>query len=98
MRHQGGNPQGIQRGTYKLGIKRLGDILFIIKGGEGRLGDLAEDMDVTLDLVKDDEELHRFVRALIKVARGGEEVEERFSVEELNDIMNILKGENGRRA
>ncbi|ASI99115.1 hypothetical protein [Thermococcus celer] len=92
--------RGIHRasseGLYKLGIKRLGDILFIIKG-EGRLGDLAEDMDVTLDLVKDDEELHRFVRALIKVARG-EEVEERFSVEELNDIMNILKGENGRRA
>ncbi|ASJ05249.1 hypothetical protein [Thermococcus barossii] len=75
---------------YRLGVKRLGDVLFIMKE-EKRLGDIAEGMDVTLGLVKDDEELHRFVQALVRIARG-EKVEERFSLEEFNEIIGLLKG------
>ncbi|ASJ13198.1 tetratricopeptide repeat protein [Thermococcus thioreducens] len=75
---------------YRLGIKRLGDILFIMKG-EGRLGEVSEGMDVTLGLVKDNEELHRFVMALMKIARG-EKVDERFTLEEFNEILELLKG------
>ena len=75
---------------YRLGIKRLGDILFIMKK-ENRLGDISGGMEVTLRLVKDDEELHRFVRALMKMARG-EKVEERFKLDEFNEIMELLRG------
>ncbi|WP_148883342.1 hypothetical protein [Thermococcus aciditolerans] len=75
---------------YRLGIKRLGDVLFIMKE-ENRLGEVSEDMDVTLSLVKNDEELYRFVQTLVKIARG-EKVEERFSLEEFNEIIGLLKG------
>jgi len=75
---------------YRLGIKRLGDILFIMKE-ENRLSEIAEGMDVTLGLVKDDEELHRFVQTLVRIARG-EKVEERFSLEEFNEIIELLRG------
>ncbi len=75
---------------YRLGIKRLGDILFIMKE-EGRLGEVSEGMDVTLGLVKDNEELYRFVMALMKIARG-EKVEEMFTLEEFNEILELLKG------
>jgi len=54
----------------RLGIKRLGDILIILKSEE-RLGELAENMEPTLGIVRDDEELHAFVTALIELARGG---------------------------
>ncbi|NJE02145.1 hypothetical protein [Thermococcus sp. JdF3] len=75
---------------YRLGIKRLGDVLFIMKE-ENRLGEVSEDMDVTLGLVKNDEELYRFVQTLVKIARG-EKVEERFSLEEFNEIIGLLRG------
>jgi tetratricopeptide (TPR) repeat protein len=75
---------------YRLGVKRLGDVLFIMKE-KRRLNDIAEGMDVTLGLVKDDEELYSFVQALVRIARG-EEVEERFSLEEFNEILGLLKG------
>ncbi|NJE60581.1 hypothetical protein [Thermococcus sp. 21S7] len=75
---------------YRLGIKRLGDILFIMKE-ENRLGEISKDMDVTLDLVKDDEELYRFVQTLMRIARG-ERVGERFSREEFNEIIRLLTG------
>ncbi|KUH32245.1 hypothetical protein APY94_10585 [Thermococcus celericrescens] len=74
---------------YRLGIKRLGDVLFIMKE-ENRLGEVSEDMDVTLSLVKNDEELYRFVQTLMKIARG-EKVEERFSLEEFNEIIGLLR-------
>lgn len=73
---------------YRLGLKRLGDILGIIKA-EGRLGDLAENMEATLKLIEEDEELYRFTEALVKIARGGK-VRERFSLEEFNEIIEFL--------
>ncbi|QDA32550.1 hypothetical protein FH039_11215 [Thermococcus indicus] len=75
---------------YRLGVKRLGDILFIMKE-ENRLGEIARDMDVTLGLVRDDDELYRFVQTLVRIARG-EKVEERFSLEEFNEIIELLRG------
>jgi len=52
-----------------LGIKRLADILTILKN-ENRLGELAENMEPTLGLVRDDEELYSFVKGLVKIAEG----------------------------
>ena len=75
---------------YRLGIKRLGDILFIMKE-ENRLGEISKDMDVTLGLVRNNDELYRFVQTLVRIA-GGEKVEERFSLEEFNEIIELLKG------
>ncbi|NJE11445.1 tol-pal system YbgF family protein [Thermococcus sp. MAR1] len=75
---------------YRLGIRRLGDILFIMKE-ENRLGEISKDMDVTLGLVRNNDELYRFVQTLIRIA-GGEKVEERFSLEEFNEIIELLKG------
>ncbi|WP_188202624.1 hypothetical protein [Thermococcus camini] len=75
---------------YRLGIKRLGDILFIMKG-ENRLGEISKDMDVTLGLVRNNDELYRFVQTLVRIA-GGEKVEERFSLEEFNEIIELLRG------
>jgi len=48
-------------------------------------------MGVTLKLVEDDEELHRFVLTLLKVA-GGEEVAEEFTLKEFNEILESLRG------
>ncbi|ASJ10461.1 hypothetical protein A3L12_03675 [Thermococcus sp. P6] len=75
---------------YRIGVKRLGDILFIMKR-EGRLKDLSEGMEVTLKLVEDEEELHRFVLTLLKMA-GGEEVAEEFNLKEFNEILESLRG------
>ncbi|AFL95535.1 hypothetical protein CL1_1336 [Thermococcus cleftensis] len=75
---------------YRLGVKRLGDILFIMKQN-GRLGELASEMDVTLGLIKEDEELHSFALALVRLARG-EEVAEEFSLEEFNEVLRNLRG------
>jgi len=74
---------------YRLGVKRLGDILFILKE-EGRLKDITENMEPTLSLIKDDEELHRFALALIRLARG-EKVEESFSLREFNEVIESLR-------
>ncbi|NJD98378.1 hypothetical protein E3E26_00980 [Thermococcus sp. LS1] len=75
---------------YRLGIRRLGDLLFIMKK-EGRLRELAESMEVTLSLIKDDEELHRFTQALVRLAKG-ENVRSDFSLKEFNEIIDALKG------
>ncbi|HDZ35385.1 MAG TPA: hypothetical protein ENH81_00530 [Thermococcus sp.] len=75
---------------YRLGVKMLGDVLAIIKK-ESRLSELAENMDVTLKLVEGDEELYRFVQTLVKIAKG-EKVEEPFSLEEFNEIIQLLTG------
>ncbi|ANF22190.1 hypothetical protein [Thermococcus piezophilus] len=77
------------RDLYLSGIKRLGDILFIMKR-QNRLGELPENMDITLSLVKDDEELHSFVSALVRLARG-EEVKEDFKLKEFREIIEALK-------
>jgi len=74
---------------YRLGVKRLGDILFILKE-EGRLKDITENIEPTLSLIKDDEELHRFALALIRLARG-EKVDERFSLKEFNEVIESLR-------
>ncbi len=76
---------------YRLGIKRLGDILFILKEEE-RLKDITENMDATLSLIKEDEELYRFTLALIRLAMG-EEVKEAFPLREFNDVIESLKDE-----
>ncbi len=75
---------------YRLGMKRLGDFLTIIKK-EGKLSELAENMEPALKLVEDDEELYRFMIALIRLARG-EEVREKFTLPELNEAFNSLTG------
>ena len=73
---------------YRLGIKMLGDILAIIKK-ENRLAELAENMDTTLKLVEEDEELWRFTRAIVRIARG-ERVKEKFSLGEFNEVIEFL--------
>ncbi|WP_297514540.1 hypothetical protein [Thermococcus sp.] len=73
---------------YRLGVKRLGDILAIIKK-ENRLAELAENMDATLRLIEEDEELHRFTLALVKLARG-ERVREKFILPEFNEVFESL--------
>ncbi|WP_297508018.1 hypothetical protein [Thermococcus sp.] len=75
---------------YRLGVRRLGDILGIMKV-RGRLSDLVENMESTLKLIEEDEELHRFVKALVRLARG-ERVEETFSLEEFNEVIRALSG------
>jgi len=74
---------------YRLGIKRLGDILTIILE-EGKLGELSKNMEPTLTLIKEDEELHRFATALVEVA-SGKRVDEKFSLPEFNEIMEGLR-------
>ncbi len=74
---------------YRLGVKRLGDILFILKE-EGRLNDITEDMDATLSLIREDEDLYRFTLALIRLAKG-EEVKETFPLREFNEVVESLK-------
>ncbi|ASJ05982.1 hypothetical protein [Thermococcus pacificus] len=74
----------------KFGIRRLGDILTILKS-ENRLQELAENMEPILTLVRDDEELHAFVTALVKLARGEEVKTEIFS-DEFERILEELKG------
>ncbi len=73
---------------YRLGVKRLGDILAIIKRN-GKLGELAENMEATLKLIEEDEELHRFTLALVKLARG-ERVREKFILPEFNEVFESL--------
>ncbi len=75
---------------YRLGVKRLGGILEIMKV-RGKLSDLTENMGTALKLIEEDEELHRFVKALIRLARG-ERVEETFSLEEFNEVIRTLSG------
>ncbi|AIU69015.1 hypothetical protein TEU_00925 [Thermococcus eurythermalis] len=75
---------------YRLGLKRLGDVLTIIKK-EGKLSELAENMEQALKLVEGDEELYRFTMALIRLARG-EEVGEKFTLPELNEAFESLTG------
>ena len=73
---------------YRLGVKRLGDILAIIKR-EGKLGELAENMEATLKLVEEDEELRRFAEALVKLAQG-KKVREKFTLPEFNEVFESL--------
>jgi tetratricopeptide (TPR) repeat protein len=73
---------------YRLGVKRLGDILSIIKA-EGRFSDLADNMESALKLLEEDEELHRFAEAIVRLARG-EEVREKFSLREFNEVLQAL--------
>lgn len=75
---------------YRLGLKRLGDVLTIIKK-EGKLSELAENMEQALKLVEGDEELYRFTMALIRLARG-EEVREKFTLPEFNEAFESLTG------
>ncbi|ASJ07765.1 hypothetical protein A3L11_00375 [Thermococcus siculi] len=74
----------------RLGIRRLSDILFILKREE-RLGDLAENMEPTLGIVRDDPELHAFTLALVGLARG-----EKVDVGQLSgDFRGIIEGLRG---
>ncbi len=74
----------------KLGIKRLGDILVILKS-ENRLLELAENMEPTLALIKDDEALHEFTTALVKIARG-EKVNIDSLPEEFREVIETITG------
>ncbi len=74
----------------RLGIKRLGDVLFILKK-RGRLSLLAENMDPALNLTrKEDRELYEFTIALIRLAKG-EKIKERFLTWELTEILKGLQ-------
>ncbi|WP_297500660.1 hypothetical protein [Thermococcus sp.] len=75
---------------YRLGVRRLGDILEIMKV-KGRLSELSENMEATLKLIKEDGELHHFVEALMRIARG-ERVKEKFSLKEFNEVIEVLSG------
>jgi len=78
------------RDHYRLGVKRLGDILVITKK-KNRLSELTENMEPALRLVEEDEELYRFTLTLIRLARG-EEVREKFTLPELNEAFESLTG------
>jgi len=75
---------------YRLGVKRLGSILVAIRE-KGKLKELAENMEQTLKLIEEDEELHRFTLALVKLARG-ERVGEKFALQEFNEVLESLTG------
>ncbi|ASJ00718.1 hypothetical protein [Thermococcus gorgonarius] len=74
---------------FRLGFKRLGNILFITKEA-GRKEDLAENMESVRALVKDDELLSSFLEAMVRVARG-EPVETSFPVKEMNEALDLFK-------
>ncbi|WP_297419860.1 hypothetical protein [Thermococcus sp.] len=74
----------------KLGIRRLGDILTILKS-ENRLEKLAENMEPTLALIKKDEALYRFTLTLVAFARG-KEVEVDSLPEEFKKVLDGFRG------
>jgi hypothetical protein len=74
---------------FRLGFKRLGNMLFLIKEA-GRKEELAENMDTTRALIKEDENLSSFLEALVKTAKG-EEVNVEFSVKEMNEALQLFK-------
>jgi len=78
---------------YSRGVRMLGDILFMMKMN-GKFGELSENMEPTLGLIRSNDELYRFVLALIKLAKG-EEVKESFSSKEFNEILRSLRGAQG---
>ncbi|BAD86438.1 hypothetical protein, conserved, containing TPR-repeat domain, N-truncation [Thermococcus kodakarensis KOD1] len=75
---------------FRLGFKRLGDILTIIRDA-GKELELTENMDSLRVLLKEDKLLSKFLEALIKAAKG-EEVSVEFPVKEMNEALEALKG------
>jgi len=75
---------------FRLGFKRLGDILTIIRDA-GKSQELAENMDSIRVLLKDDDLLSSFLEALIRTAKG-EETNVEFPVKEMNEALRALKG------
>ncbi|AMQ18416.1 hypothetical protein [Thermococcus peptonophilus] len=75
---------------FRLGFKRLADILTIIKDA-GRELELTENMDSLRVLLKEDELLSSFLEALMKATKG-EEVSVEFPVKEMNEALEALKG------
>ena len=74
----------------RLGFKRLGNILFLIKEA-GRKEELAENMGSIKTLLSEDETLSQFLEALVKTAEG-KDVEVKFPVEEMNEALRFFKG------
>ncbi len=75
---------------YRLGVKRLGDILAVIKEA-GKLGELENDPESFIRQADEDEELKAFVRAILNVIQG-KKVEEKFSVREMEEVISLLEG------
>lgn len=57
------------RELYEMGISRLRDIIYVLNQ-QGSLSSLGEDMDATFALLRDNEELYAFAKALVEFARG----------------------------
>jgi len=78
---------------YEMGISRLKDIIYVLNQ-QGSLNLLGEDMDTTLALLEDDEELYAFAKALVELARGNvdsaEEWNSRIKTKSLRDILERL--------
>ncbi len=74
----------------RLGFKRLGDMLFIIKSA-GKREELSRNMDSIKALLKDDELLSSFLDALVGIARG-ENIEVKFPIKEMNEALELFKG------
>ncbi|MDI3475414.1 MAG: hypothetical protein PWQ79_1479 [Thermococcaceae archaeon] len=75
---------------YALAIKRLGDILAIIKD-RGALDQLATGMENALVAFKDDENIYSLVEAIIRAARG-EKVDTEKLPPEFREILYVLTG------
>lgn len=75
---------------FRLGFKRLGDILTIIRES-GKLEELGRDGESFFHHVGEDEGLRDFVEAMIRLARG-EKVEKEFPLREMNEALSVLRG------
>ncbi|EEB74403.1 hypothetical protein [Thermococcus sp. AM4] len=74
---------------YRLGVKRLGDILAVIKEA-GKLDDLLDDPESFIRQAGEDEELRTFVRAVLNAIQG-KKVDEKFSLKEMEEVISALE-------
>ena len=75
---------------YRLGLKRLGDILMVIKEAGG-LEDLVRDPESFLRQAGDDDHLREFVRTLLDVI-GGKQIAEKFPLKEMEEVIAVIRG------
>ena len=77
---------------YLVGIKRIKDMLFILKK-RGNLEVFGENMEPMCRFLEDNEELQAFVRGLIAIAKGRKDITkylESISTPELKEALELL--------
>lgn len=77
---------------YLVGIKRIRDMLFILKE-QGNLSVFKENMEPIYRLLKDNEELQAFVKGLISIAEGRKDITKYLNsirTPELKEALELL--------